>query len=114
MLEQQEVMQSYNSLPSKKVRSVPFFHGSSTTQTSFHTDFSLIGRITVDPEIHFGKAVITGTRITVQNILELVNEGLTFDQIVKNYYPELKEEDLRACQHYYNAPISTSGPPIST
>ena len=51
-------------------------------------------RIIVNPKIHFGKPVIKGTRITVQNVLELVNEGLTFDQIIRDYYTELKEEDL--------------------
>ncbi|MDK1082362.1 MAG: DUF433 domain-containing protein, partial [Anaerolineae bacterium] len=39
-------------------------------------------RITVSPHIHFGKPYIKDTRITVQNVLELLNEGLTFDQII--------------------------------
>lgn len=116
MLEQ-EVMQSYNKvlgIPSKKVRSVAFWPRISTTQTSFHTNFSFVERITVDPKIHFGKPVVKDTRITVQSVLELVNDGLAFDQIIKNYYPELKEEDIRACMQYYSAPISTGEPPIST
>ena len=32
-------------------------------------------RIIVNPQIHFGKPIIKGTRITVQNVLELINEG---------------------------------------
>ena len=36
-------------------------------------------RIIVNPQIHFGKPIIKGTRITVQNVLELINEGLGFD-----------------------------------
>lgn len=55
-------------------------------------------RIIVNPHIHFGKPVIKGTRITVQNVLELVNEGLTFDQITQDYYPELKIEDIMKMQ----------------
>jgi len=38
-------------------------------------------RIVVNPQIHFGKPIIKGTRITVQNVLELINDGLSFDQI---------------------------------
>ena len=57
-------------------------------------------RITVDPNIHFGKPCVAGTRITVQNVLELVSEGLTFQQIIKDYYPDLKVEDIRACIRY--------------
>jgi uncharacterized protein (DUF433 family) len=51
-------------------------------------------RIIVNPQIHFGKPVIKGTRITVQNVLELLTDGLTFDQIIQDYYPELQKEDL--------------------
>ncbi len=54
-------------------------------------------RIVVNPQIHFGKPVIQGTRITVQNVFELINEGLSFDQIIKDYYPDLKKEDIQAC-----------------
>jgi uncharacterized protein (DUF433 family) len=57
-------------------------------------------RIIVDPNIHFGKPVIKGTRITVQNVLELIKEGLTFDQIIQDYYPELKIDDIHACSQY--------------
>ncbi|MBM4084627.1 MAG: DUF433 domain-containing protein, partial [Planctomycetes bacterium] len=49
-------------------------------------------RITVNPKIHFGKPCVAGTRITVQNVLELVNEGLTFKQIIQDYYPDLTVE----------------------
>jgi len=57
-------------------------------------------RITVDPNIHFGKPCVAGTRITVQNVLELVSEGLTFQQIIQDYYPDLQTEDIRACIKY--------------
>lgn len=33
-------------------------------------------RISVNPQIHFGKPCIAGTRITVQNVLELLDAGL--------------------------------------
>ena len=57
-------------------------------------------RIEVNPNIHFGKPCIAGTRITVQSILELVREGLSFAVIIKDYYSELKVEDIKACLEY--------------
>jgi uncharacterized protein (DUF433 family) len=57
-------------------------------------------RITVNPQIHFGKPCIAGTRIMVQQVLELLNEGLTFDQIIRDYYPDLSIEDIQACLKY--------------
>lgn len=59
-----------------------------------------IDRVVVNPYIHFGKLGIAGTRITVQNALELMNEGLTFEQIVKDYYPAPTFNDIRACVQY--------------
>jgi len=65
-----------------------------------------IERITVNPKIHFGKPCIAGTRITVQSVLELLDEGLTFDEIIQNYYPDLMVEDIRACLRYAIALVS--------
>lgn len=65
-----------------------------------------IERITVNPKIHFGKPCIAGTRITVQNVLELVNEGISFKEIIEDYYPELTIEDVRACIGYAIALVS--------
>ncbi len=58
------------------------------------------GRITIDPNIHFGKPCIAGTRITVQDILELVQEGIPFMEIVEKYYPDIDIEDVKACVRY--------------
>ena len=57
-------------------------------------------RIAVDPNIHFGKPCVAGTRIPVLNVLELLWEGLSFDDIVRDYYPDLQVEDIRACIRY--------------
>jgi uncharacterized protein (DUF433 family) len=59
-----------------------------------------MSRITVNPQIHFGKPCIAGTRITVQNVLELLNEGFTFENIIEDYYPDLTVEDIQACLQY--------------
>jgi uncharacterized protein (DUF433 family) len=66
----------------------------------------MIDRIAVDPRIHFGKPCIAGTRVTVQSVLELVSEGITFNEIIENYYPDLTVEDIRACISYAIALIS--------
>jgi uncharacterized protein (DUF433 family) len=60
----------------------------------------MLDRITVNPKVHFGKPCVAGTRITVQSVLELVNEGLTFEEIAQDYYPDLTVEDVRACVRY--------------
>ena len=57
-------------------------------------------RIAIDPNIHFGKPCIIGTRITVENVLELVQEGISFNEIVTKYYPDLDIEDVKACIRY--------------
>jgi len=67
----------------------------------------MIDRITIDPKIHFGKPCIAGKRITVQSILELLNEGLSFKEIIKNYYPELDDEDIRASIQYAIALVAS-------
>ncbi len=56
-------------------------------------------RIVIDPAILVGKPVIKGTRIALEFVLELMAEGWTREQIVRNY-PHLTEEDLRAVLHY--------------
>jgi len=57
-------------------------------------------RIEVNPNIHFGKPCVAGTRIPVQSVLELVREGLFFAEIIQDYYPDLEIEDVRACVQY--------------
>ena len=57
-------------------------------------------RIAIDAQIHFGKPCVAGTRITVQNVLELVREGIPSDVVRRDYYPDLTAEDIRACVQY--------------
>jgi uncharacterized protein (DUF433 family) len=64
-------------------------------------------RIAVNPQIHFGKPCIAGTRITVQSILELLSDGLSFDAIIQDYYPDLQVEDIRACLRYTIALVAS-------
>ncbi len=57
-------------------------------------------RIEVSPNIHFGKPCVAGTRIPVQDVLELVREGISFDRIKQDYYPDIQIDDIRACIQY--------------
>ena len=57
-------------------------------------------KISVDPNIHFGKPCVAGTRIPVLNVLELVCEGTSFQEIIQDHYPELHKEDIKACVRY--------------
>lgn len=57
-------------------------------------------RIVVDPGVHFGKPCVAGTRIAVRDVLELVDEDIPFDQIVRDYYPDLTVDDVHACIRY--------------
>ncbi len=57
-------------------------------------------RILIDPGIHFGKPCVAGTRVPVENILELIQEGIPFEQIITGYYPDLEIEDVKACARY--------------
>ena len=57
-------------------------------------------RITVNPKILGGKPCIRGTRIPVTMILELLEDGLSFDEIIRDYYPQLQREDIQVCLEY--------------
>lgn len=57
-------------------------------------------RITVDPDICFGKPCIKGTRIPVYMIIELIEQGLSPQEIIKQCYPDITIEDIKACLHY--------------
>lgn len=59
--------------------------------------FVVLDRIVVDPAVHFGKPCVRGTRIPVHCVLELVEEGVAFDVIVRDRYPDLSVEDVKAC-----------------
>ena len=56
-------------------------------------------RITFDPNLMGGRACIRGLRITVSLILNLVSNGMTAAEIVRDY-PYLEEEDVRQSLQY--------------
>ncbi|TKJ19574.1 MAG: antitoxin [Promethearchaeota archaeon Loki_b32] len=56
-------------------------------------------RIETDPEICHGKPRIKGTRIIISIILEWLEAGKTFEEIM-DAYPELSKEDISATIRY--------------
>jgi len=56
-------------------------------------------RVVVDPRIMGGKPVIKGTRIPVYFILELLSNGWSIDNILREY-PHLAREDVLAALKY--------------
>ena len=57
-------------------------------------------RIMIDSKVHFGKPCIAGTRIPVEDVLELIQENISFTEIIEKYYPDLDIEDIKACARY--------------
>jgi uncharacterized protein (DUF433 family) len=66
----------------------------------------LLRRITIDPKILLGKPTIRGMRISVEQVLHLLGEGLTPKQILHEF-PMLEEEDIRAAVAYAHRLVST-------
>ena len=55
--------------------------------------------ITADPAVLVGKPVIKGTRLAVEFILELIAEGWSEADMLRNY-PGLTREQILACVAY--------------
>lgn len=55
--------------------------------------------ITINPNIRFGKPCISGTRITVYDILGWYASGMSASEILDDY-PELTDEELKAALAY--------------
>jgi uncharacterized protein (DUF433 family) len=74
----------------------------------------LNARITIDPDIMVGKPVVAGTRIPVERVLRHLEESGFVDLF--NAFPELTEDDVRACIAYARGAVereqgATSGSP---
>ncbi|NUM75675.1 DUF433 domain-containing protein [candidate division KSB1 bacterium] len=62
----------------------------------------LLNRISVDKNICHGKPHIRGTRITVQQVLVLLADGASPEEIISEDFPDLVLEDIRACCAFDN------------
>lgn len=56
-------------------------------------------RIAIDPDIHHGEPCIKGTRIPVAMVVGSLADGMTFDDIRRDY-PQLSDDDLYAALAY--------------
>ncbi len=56
----------------------------------------LAERISVDPEQCGGRPCIRGMRIRVTDVLDLLANGLTTEQVLSEL-PDLEHEDIQAC-----------------
>lgn len=59
----------------------------------------LLSRISINPNICFGKPCIKGHRIWISLILDFLASGWTIPQILEQY-PGLEEADIYACIAY--------------
>lgn len=59
----------------------------------------LLKRISIDPNVCFGKPCIRGTRIWVSLILDFLANGTTIEELLEEY-PQLEIEDIRAALAY--------------
>ncbi|MEM6397711.1 MAG: DUF433 domain-containing protein [Bacteroidota bacterium] len=57
---------------------------------------NLLSRITMNPNILFGKPSIRNMRYPVTLVIELLAGGMTHQEILEDY-PDLEEEDIFAC-----------------
>ncbi|HUT02251.1 MAG TPA: DUF433 domain-containing protein [Phycisphaerae bacterium] len=59
----------------------------------------LLSRISIDPNVCFGKPCVKGHRIWVSLVLDLLAGGRSLEQVVAEY-PGLQPEDVLACIAY--------------
>ena len=61
----------------------------------------LLDRIVVSRDVVHGKPRIAGTRVMVYQVLDLLAAGKTTAEITStDYFPDLTEDDVRACIAY--------------
>ncbi len=63
------------------------------------TSQELLERISINPNVCFGKPCIRGHRIWVSLILDFLASGSTPEEILKEY-PQLESADILACIAY--------------
>ena len=56
-------------------------------------------KIEINPNIMFGKPVIKGTRVTVEQILRKLAGGMTIEEIITDH-PHLRKQDILAAQEF--------------
>jgi len=60
---------------------------------------SPLDRISIDPNVRFGKPCVRGTRITVGDVLGYLAGGMSEAELLADF-PQLTQDDIRACLTY--------------
>ena len=55
--------------------------------------------ITINPNIRFGRPCISGTRISVYDVLGWLSTGMSHEEIIEDF-PGLTNEQILACLQY--------------
>lgn len=66
---------------------------------------NLLSRITTDPDLCGGRPTIRGMRVRVVDVLDLLSNGLTPEQIITEL-PYLELDDVKATLKYVTAKLS--------
>jgi uncharacterized protein (DUF433 family) len=56
-------------------------------------------RIVIDPNVLVGKPVVKGTRLAVEFVIDLLAQGWSEAEVLRNY-PSLSHDDILACLAY--------------
>jgi uncharacterized protein (DUF433 family) len=68
----------------------------------------LSSRITINPSICHGQPCVRGLRYPVEFLLDLLNSGMTFEEILEDY-TDLERDDLRAALAFAARLIRSQG-----
>ena len=71
----------------------------------------MVPHISIDPKVCHGQACIKGTRIPVHQIVRMLANGDTIEELSEEY-PSLKREDVLACLDYAAALTEEEVTPI--
>jgi uncharacterized protein (DUF433 family) len=69
----------------------------------------LADRITVDPEQCGGRPCVRGMRIRVSDVLDLLANGLSTEQVVEEL-PDLESADVQACLRFASRRVADPEP----
>ena len=70
-------------------------------------------RISIDPKVFHGQACVKGTRIPVHQIVGMLANGDTIEELLGEY-PSLTREDILACLEYAASLAEEQVTPIET
>ncbi len=73
----------------------------------------MFDRISIDPRICHGQACIKGTRLPVHQIVRMLANGDSVEDLLREY-PSLERDDILACLEYAAALAEEQVSPLGT